>query len=97
MQVELAAVNPQDFLVDLGAGKEGRIYLGPSDQGQHSWGFSRQWPALGVQTLPLPFLIAPEAISFTSLNLSLVICKKGTCVRLNMLLFSIVWERGRCT
>ena len=51
-------------------GKQAESTQGPSDQGQCSWGFSRQWPELRVQILPLPFLVSSEAISFTSLSLS---------------------------
>lgn len=84
VQVQMDVVNWEDFLEELGCWEEGRIHLGHSDQGQHSWGFSRQWLALGVCILPLPSLVLSEAISLTSLSLSLLICIKGICVRINM-------------
>lgn len=39
MRAEVAIINQEDFLEDLGAGKEEEIQLGPCDQGQHSWRF----------------------------------------------------------
>lgn len=41
--------------------------------------------------------MSSEAIGVTSLSLGSLLYKKGTCVRINMLIFSIVWGHDRCS